>query len=730
MKKRFSSKRFNVFKTILISSILPCFLATIIMGFVFLPMISHSSQANDEAYGESLLYVTASRFDELFLSFDSAVSTVENNSWIHSLFLDSLTGKRPEYDIQTDIQKELFAACLRGNHYLVSFMLYKDDVLYTSKGVYINQPFYEQQYSDLTYRFFASGTKQPSVSTIVHDEELYLLYQAPFRVIPEGNYQGEVNIFVSTQALGKRLLKAVGPDAAAFRLLDSEGNTVWEFITGASEEETVTLTQHSSSGLFSYCVDVPKSVYNQTQKETVPVVLISLVVSMAISMGLCYFLSSLSYRPIQQFVWRVAGQTMKSDNDIEVLERAFDGVKFEKEAVEATVEQLRPIAHQKMLGSLLDGSAFLDESLEVQLENCGIQFGYECFNVVAMRVPFSQVDGTEFTSRLATEILLDALKSQLSLNAYLFYDSGDNYRIILNYRSWEQLQSYISLLSSNVKQFFANNGITEGIYFGIGQVVESAEELYRAAEQADTAIYLAVANRLNQPMFYREIAPELKFDYFYPMSEELLLSRAITNGNRTGAKSLLYAVIDENRQKKHLSPKCLHLLYMDLSSTVSRSGQSLGIDTLPINVKEEYLSLDKICERVENMIDHICDHITAQRSAVPNSTEHEMLNYIDEHLYDPNLSLRSVGDEFQKSASYVSAIFKTHRDDNFNNYVNHARIMRALQLMTDEGLDSNSVFHLVGYSNLKTFRRNFSKYTKQNPGQLFRDSDDVTVEEE
>jgi len=717
-RKRSLIRQSNVFKTILISSLLPCFLATVILAVVFLPMISRASRDNDESYGKNLLYVTSSCFEELFDSFAGAVSIIENNNWIHPLFLDSLIDKAPGYDRQEDVRKELLAASLRGNYYLFSFRFYEDDGLYTSNGVYLNQPFYEQKYPELEYRFFTSGTKQPVVSSIAHEEGDFLLYQAPFRVISTGQYRGEVNIFVRSEVLGKRLLEAVGPDVAAFRLLDAQGNTVWEYRAGDSGEKTVTLTQTAGSGQFAYCVELPESVYSRTRRDTVPVVLVSLVVSMIISMVLCWFLSRLTYRPIQQFLGKVAGQTMRSSNDIEVLERAFESIRHEKRAVEDSLEELRPIALQKMLGALLDGSAFLEASAEYQLENCGVQFDYEWYNVIAMTAPFSRLNDTEYTAQLATEILLDALKSQLFINAYLYYDGSDHYRIIVNYHSWEQLQTYISMLSSNVKKYFHSNEIMDGISFGVGQAVESAEELYRANDQADTAMYAAIMNRLEQPMFYRELAPEMSYDYYYPMSEELMLSRAITNCNSTGAKQLLYAIIEENRRNPKLNPQCLQLLYMDLSSTVARSGQNLNIRTLPVSTKESYLSLDEICRRVETMIDHICNQIMDKRSRMIDPAEQQMLDYIDQHIFDSDLSLSSVGAAFDRSAGYVSNMFREHRDTNFNNYVNRARIMRAMQLMAEQGLDSNSVFPLVGYTNLTTFRRNFSKFAKQNPGTI------------
>ena len=255
----------------------------------------------------------------------------------------------------------------------------------------------------------------------------------------------------------------------------------------------------------------------------------------------------------------------------------------------------------------------------------------------------------------------------------------------------------------------------------MGQVVFSLEELYRAAEQADTAINVAALNRLEQPMFYSEVAPELNYDYFYPMSEEILLSRAVTGGNAQTALELLENIIKENTGRPQLNPKCLWMLYLDLSSTVSRSAQSLGITVSPVDIRESYITLEEVRLRVGKMIEDVCNQIQSRRQKTMNGAEVQILAYIDEHIYDPELSLNSIAERFQKSSTYISLLFKEQRGIHYNTYVNQTRIMRAVELMSEQNLDSNTVYPMVGYVSLSTFRRNFTKYAKSTPGTLSRE---------
>jgi len=717
------SQQQSVFKSLLVSMLVPCLLATLLLGLVFVPMMHGSAKRNDEANARVILDSVANRMDSLVESFDAAQAVVEVNDWIQSIFLNQLVGKDAGASYREAIPRELGNFCIRNGYKHFSFMLDGNSALYTNKGVFSNGSAMLETYGTLEYEFFYTNSQQPVLSTLIRDTGEYLLYQTRFRVNQSGQYRGVINILISTDSMVRDFTRSRGADAAAFRITDPQGKTLWQFTVREDEEETVTLSRASENGKFVFCVDIPESEYYRIRSRTAPVIALTMVIVLLSAMAACYVMSRINYRPIRQIVWKFVGQGPITDNDFQVLEQVFDGILEEKSIADSSLEYLRPMAQQKVLGELLDGTSFLGEASEEALENCGVRFPYKQFNVIALEAPFARLTGSEYAAELATEVLLESLKHQTTVLSYLYIGTGNHYRLIVNYDSWEQLQSYISHLMGETKKFFAGKSIHKGIYIGVGQPVSAAESLYHAADQADTAIYMAVLNQLDQPMFYRELAPEMNYDYYYPMSEELMLSRAITNCNSAGAKSLLYAIINENKRNVKLNPQCLQLLYMDLSSTVARSGQSLNVKTLPVNSKETYLSLDEICERVESMIDHICGQLLERRNKAINPKEQEILEYIDEHIFEPSLSLSSVGEKFQRSSSYISNLFKEYRDTNFNNYINRARILRAIQLMAEEGLDSNTVYPMVGYTNLTTFRRNFTKFAKHNPGEAVPQDD-------
>jgi len=728
-KNRRVYQKLNMFYTLLLSTILPCVLATVLLALVLLPMMKNVTGATDEAYGEVLLSSAGARMERTLDMIKDREQQFLNAEWLKKLYLDQLVKLPLDLDTKEDIVRELaWMVAAEPELYSVSFMLYEDpDTLYSSTGVFEDISFLQKISPDsVHYRFYAVDDSEAGFETIEFNGKSYLLYHTPFSVVSGGRSKGVLNMLLRHEMLGRELSEASEDHGQRFALLENDSE-VWAF--GDAASDVVDLSCAMGDGNLALTMSIPRQISTRTSGQVMPQTFLTLAVSLLISLGLSYLLSRFTYRPIQTVVERFAQGKKTTGNELLALQQVFENMLDEKSLAEATLAHLRPMARQKLLSGLLDGTAFLEDSVEDQMRYCRVLFDYEYCNVIAASMPFAQLATESCTTELAMETLAEHLCRDLPVHAFVYSRDPDNFQILINYDSWDHIQAFLSLLITNCKEYFRKHELEQQVFLGVGQAVQSPEELYRAAEQAETAVNVAALNRLEQPVFYREMAPELNYDYFYPMSEELLLARAITNGNQSGAKSLLYAVIEENKRKLNLNPKCLQLLYMDLSSTVSRSGQSLGVNTLPLNLKEGYLSLDEICERVEMMIDHICSQINAKRSKSINPAEQEILEYIDQHLYDPNLSLSAVGNIFRKSPSYISAIFKAHRDDNFNNYVNHARIMRAIQLMGVDGMDSSSVYPLVGYSNLKTFRRNFSKFAKQNPGQSFQNGEEDELEQ-
>lgn len=85
---------------------------------------------------------------------------------------------------------------------------------------------------------------------------------------------------------------------------------------------------------------------------------------------------------------------------------------------------------------------------------------------------------------------------------------------------------------------------------------------------------------------------------------------------------------------------------------------------------------------------------------------------------DCNLSLRSIADVFGISPKYLSRLYHSETGNSLLDYINHTRIQHALDLLHDEANTVSRVAEMVGYTNVKTFRRAFFRIEGAMPSQF------------
>ena len=102
------------------------------------------------------------------------------------------------------------------------------------------------------------------------------------------------------------------------------------------------------------------------------------------------------------------------------------------------------------------------------------------------------------------------------------------------------------------------------------------------------------------------------------------------------------------------------------------------------------------------------------------NTAQNLMDYLQLHLRDEDLSLSKLAETFQLSESSISRRIKQITDYNFLEYVNRKRIEYACSLLSETDLSVNDISKASGYVNDITFRRLFKKYMGVTPGEYRR----------
>ncbi len=92
-----------------------------------------------------------------------------------------------------------------------------------------------------------------------------------------------------------------------------------------------------------------------------------------------------------------------------------------------------------------------------------------------------------------------------------------------------------------------------------------------------------------------------------------------------------------------------------------------------------------------------------------------VLDYINNHYTEPDISLKKVADIFAYTDKYLSHIFKTRMKINFSKYLTRLRVQRALELMGDGLHDVTEISNACGFRDPSYFSKVFKRMMGKTP---------------
>ncbi len=92
-----------------------------------------------------------------------------------------------------------------------------------------------------------------------------------------------------------------------------------------------------------------------------------------------------------------------------------------------------------------------------------------------------------------------------------------------------------------------------------------------------------------------------------------------------------------------------------------------------------------------------------------------IVEYVNLHYTDVDISLKQIAGIFSYSQKYVSFLFKKITNVGFNDYINHLRIQHALSLIDDNRTSITQLSELCGYSDPLYFSKVFKKKIGMSP---------------
>lgn len=191
-----------------------------------------------------------------------------------------------------------------------------------------------------------------------------------------------------------------------------------------------------------------------------------------------------------------------------------------------------------------------------------------------------------------------------------------------------------------------------------------------------------------------------------------------------GARQLLQGIAgDLNQGYRSAAETRLRMLGLigAVEPALDEARSRLELDSLPspeswFQIKD----VNVLNAQMDHMLEAFAVAAAQQKTSGPSRQREQFLQYVEEHLTDPNLNATMAAEDFEMSASYFSRLFKKSIGVGFLDYVHQNRVQLAKEKMRgDPGLPLKDIAEQVGYTALLALNRAFRKYEGVPPG-VFR----------
>jgi len=256
------------------------------------------------------------------------------------------------------------------------------------------------------------------------------------------------------------------------------------------------------------------------------------------------------------------------------------------------------------------------------------------------------------------------------------------------------------------------------VTMGVDILREDINELREACEGAMTALDGILTDGRGEVYFLEENSGKTA-DYYFPTGFREKLKKYLEKDRKEELCSMLEEIYRRNWDMGG-NPEMYRGLIDELHLSIIKTLKEITeLNTTHFSV-EKYRGLATLQEVFDYYGAALCSiadslYEQAVHAQEDSRLEDEILAYIDENCYDPELSLQMISEHFRVSSKYLSLLCKKRYNMTYLQYIQDKRIRRASQLLSEKKYSLSEIAVMCGYANQLTFRRNFKSIMGINP---------------
>ena len=446
----------------------------------------------------------------------------------------------------------------------------------------------------------------------------------------------------------------------------------------------------------------------------------------AVILFLSYWYLRRRYKPIGDISQMVGGETEGKGRRDELggIMRGIADLIGERNGYREKMITLSPYASHGALYQLLSGN-MRDAQLDVLREEQFLELRHSYFMVG--RLNLALASGAGGAEGAIERRFLDAR----ALAAHACAEFSDEERTVVCCP--KDMQSLYVVLNGNQSErmgdlFYqmldkAQEAIDEPQFLltiGVSALHTELDALPAACQEADQALENMLTGGRGSVYFMEPAFDRADKEYDFPKEAQKRIVRDLKESNLDDLNALLDGLWEKNVRRAALAPETLRRMVEELHVCISaalreiseKSTTHLRIDRFP-----EPATIEEIFGYYRKLLSQAV--VTYQQEVAGDESsaalEKDICQYINDNLFNPDLSLSAVADHFGVSGKMVGNVCKNCFGKTYLQYVRDCQIQRAIHLLQTTDLPLESIAEQCGFTNLLTFRRNFKAAMNMNP---------------
>ena len=510
-------------------------------------------------------------------------------------------------------------------------------------------------------------------------------------------------IYLDKSVIARQLQQISGAQVCAVRIANAAGDTRMQLTLAEPDpDDVVTMQLASRNMLLNYEISFENQLMPFMQGAGGYLLISGVAV---LSMLLAYALAKMQYSPVNRLMRMLTAKTgvNSQSGDMDTIAFCIDNLFADNESLKKMVTSYQQTLNRQQVVQLLRG--YFNEDVARLMQGSDNLFT-ENF-VYAVLVLQRIKDNRESPDEQAQEnaryiVILQHIVEKLCQeqnHCELVEQVDGNTAVIIEFPAMPDRDALMAI-AETVHAALAEQDIESRAFVG---------RPCRGLAGISTSYQAAVETMQTDTGHHTVVYAQPQMEYYYPIEWESRLMTAVQDGNIIQVRSILHHLYEENR-RLNLGAPLVSRISLLLTEDLHRTAVAMDLaPELLAEFREPHPAqrLETVFATAEKTAEIICAEAARRKESAADNVSRSLVEYVNTHIFDPELSLKQLGDEFSVSTASVSRIFKKSAGENFYHYITQKRIARAKELLLIQGYCPAQIAEAVGYDSEYSFKRAF-----------------------